>query len=108
MIGGGSLMHVTHMGRPRESEDVRPIRISREGYRRMVRAMEASFVREADGRAVPVPGSGYGPNDAFYEARGTYSAVRTCNQWTGERLADAGVRVGIWTPLPQSLMWRFR
>ncbi len=108
MIGGESLLHVTHMGPPRLSATVRPVRISREGYRRMVRAMAASFVRGADGRPVAIPGRGYGANDAFYEARGTYSAVRTCNQWTGERLADAGVRVGYWTPFPQSLMWRFR
>lgn len=108
MIGGESLLHVTHMGPPRVSETVRPVRISRDGYRRMVRAIAASFVRGADGRTVPIPDSAYGPNDAFYEAHGTYSAIRTCNQWTGERLADAGVRVGYWTPVPQSLMWRFR
>ncbi len=108
MIGGESLLHVTHMGPPRVSETVRPVRISRDGYRRMVRAMAASFVRGAGSRTVLIPGSAYGSNDAFYEGRGTYSAIRTCNQWTGERLADAGVKVGSWTPLPQSLMWRFR
>lgn len=108
LIGGRSLLHVTHMGPPLVSERVRPLRISREGYRRMARAMAESFVRGTDGRPVLIAGRGYGSNDAFYEARGTYTAIRTCNQWAGERLAEAGVRMGVWTPVPQSLMWRFR
>lgn len=108
MLGGESLMHVTHMGPPRVSETLRPLYISREGYRRMTRAIATSFARGPDGAPIVIPGSGYGRNDIFYEALGTYSAVRTCNEWIGEHLADAGVRVGIWTPFPQSLMWRFR
>ncbi|HEX8448713.1 MAG TPA: DUF2459 domain-containing protein [Allosphingosinicella sp.] len=42
----------------------------------------------------------------FYEAVGPYSAVYTCNSWTGAALRHAGVRTGLWTPLSQSIMWR--
>ena len=43
----------------------------------------------------------------FYEAVGPYSAFYTCNSWTGRALREAGVKTGLWTPLSQSIMWRF-
>ena len=42
--------------------------------------------------------------DAFYDATGRYSAVRTCNEWVGEGLRRAGVRVGRWTPFPVTVL----
>ena len=51
-------------------------------------------------------GRGYNSNDAFYEANGGYSAIMTCNEWTGRALRAAGVRMGLWTPIEQSVMWR--
>ena len=61
---------------------------------------------DARGRTMPVLGRGYGDNDIFYEANGGYSAILTCNEWTGRALRTAGVRTGLWTPLEQSIMWR--
>jgi uncharacterized protein (TIGR02117 family) len=79
-----------------------PVRLSEDQYRRLVAHIEAQFARSNEVLA------GYGPNDAFFPARGRYTPWRTCNQWTRDALAAAGVRVGRWTPLSQSLMWRFR
>jgi uncharacterized protein (TIGR02117 family) len=50
-------------------------------------------------------GFSYGETDAFYPARGTYSPFYTCNNWTAQMLAQAGQRVGRWTPFAQGLMW---
>ena len=47
---------------------------------------------------------GYAGYDAFYTARGHYSAIRTCNAWTGDALRYAGVRIGRWTPFPVTVM----
>ncbi len=49
--------------------------------------------------------SGYGQSDAFFNAIGSYSAVRTCNTWTGLALAHAGVKVSRWTPFPVLVTW---
>ena len=38
------------------------------------------------------------PRDAFYQGHGRASAVRTCNNWAGDRLRLAGVKTGLWTP----------
>ena len=33
-----------------------------------------------------------------------YNALNTCNTWTGSVLKKAGVRIGMWTPLPGGVM----
>ena len=103
---GRSLMHADHDHDPKPSEDQRPIMLSREEYRRLVDFARASFQRDAEGRTIPLIGRGYGGSDMFYEAVGPYSAVYTCNSWTGAALRHAGVKTGVWTPLSQSIMWR--
>jgi uncharacterized protein (TIGR02117 family) len=103
---GRSLMHADHDHDPRPSGDQRPIRLSREEYRRLVRFARASFQYDSQGRTMPLIGRGYGGSDMFYEAVGPYSAVYTCNSWTGRALREAGVKTGVWTPLSQSIMWR--
>lgn len=103
---GRSLMHADHDFRPRPGPDQRPIRLSREQYRRLVEFARGSFQLDGEGRTMPLIGRGYGESDMFYEAVGPYSAVYTCNSWTGRALRRAGVRTGVWTPLSQSIMWR--
>ena len=63
-------------------------------YRRLAAYVRASFAAE------PRRYRGYDANDVFYAARGRYSALRTCNAWTGDALRQAGVRIGRWTPFP--------
>lgn len=108
MTGGDALMRVAHMSEPDPSSTDRPVRISPEAYRQMAAAMERTFVRDAEGAADVLRDTGYGANDVFYEAHGTYHAFRTSNQWTADMLATAGVTIGVWTPFEQGIMWRFR
>ena len=103
---GRSLMHADHDHRPQPSDDQRPITLSREEYRRLVAFARRSFQLDSKGRSMPLIGRGYGASDMFYEAVGPYSAVYTCNSWTGRALREAGMRTGVWTPLSQSIMWR--
>lgn len=104
---GRSLMHVEHERRPRPNEDQRSFRVSRDQYRRLAAYIVRSFDRDRAGGTIPLLGRGYGPADIFYEARGPYNAVITCNEWTGAALREAGVRIGVWTPLAAGVMARF-
>lgn len=104
---GPGLVHLDHVWNPQPGPDQRPIRLSPDQYRRLAGHVRASFVLGPDARPVPLIGRGYGGSDIFYEGRGRYDARRTCNEWTGEALREAGVRVGVWTPFSQSVMWRF-
>jgi len=96
-----TLVHVDHVPRPAASRDVRRIVVTPDQYRRLSRYIAASVAP----RGAHLPG--YGRYDVFYEARGRYSAARTCNSWTGAALARAGVRVGWWTPFPATVLWWF-
>jgi uncharacterized protein (TIGR02117 family) len=104
---GRTLMHVDHERDPQPSADERPIILTEREYGRLVAFIQASFDRGPDGKTLPLRGRGYGPSDVFYEARGSYNAFYTCNEWAGEALRTAGVKVGIWTPVTQAIMRRF-
>ena len=103
---GRTLVHVDHLQDPRESTEQKAITLTPDEYRRLVDYVRPRFQLDAQGRTIPVLGRGYNSNDAFYEANGGYSAIMTCNEWTGRALRAAGVRMGLWTPIEQSVMWR--
>ena len=106
-VGNGQgLLHVEHIDRPGPEPRQRPIRISHDQYRRLAGYIQRRFRLDAGGRPIPVLGRGYGAGDMFYEANGGYSLILTCNEWTGRALRQAGVRMGLWTPFEQSIMWR--
>ena len=105
--GGPSLVHADHDRNPVADEWQRRIVLRPEEYRRLSRFIAASFRRDGQGHTVPLLGRGYSWSDVFYEANGRYDLRRTCNEWTGEALREAGVKVGNWTPFAQSIMWRF-
>lgn len=95
-----TLLHVEHLPQPLDGVDSRRVVLRPEEYRRL-----AAFVRGSLKSRRRWPG--YGGNDVFYDARGRYSALWTCNSWTGAALRSAGVRVGRWTPFPVTVMGWF-
>ena len=94
------MMHVEHWVNPQPSEHYRPLRISRAQYRRLVRALLRDLPPPEQRRSYP----GYGAQDVFYGARGTYTLYLTCNEWVGESLRRAGILTGAWTPFESSVM----
>ena len=106
MTGGDTpLVHVEHVDRPHRDDWQRPLRLTSEQYRRLAAYVRASFRVDADGAPIHVPG-GYTDADTFYEGDGSFSMFFNCNAWTGAALRAAGVRMGLWTPFEQSVMWR--
>ena len=102
-LGGEGLLHVAHYVRPVPAVDIRPLRLSQAQYAVIVRRIEAVLPPGPIGeprRHYP----GYGAYDTFYDARGRYTATNTCNQWTSDTLAAAGVRTGTWTPFAGGVM----
>lgn len=98
-VGGQGLLHVSHYVRPAPSDDFRPLTLTSDQYRRLVDGIERKLPR-----GDRVRHAGYGPQDVFYDAPGHYTAANTCNQWTSDRLAEAGVRTGWWTPFAGGVM----
>lgn len=98
--GGQGLLHVAHYVRPTPDATIRPLRISAADYARLVDQIEAQLPPAGTRRTYP----GYGDYDIFYEAPGKYTPFNTCNTWTGDILAGAGIRVGAWTPFAGGVM----
>lgn len=99
-VGGDGLAHIAFYVRPTASAELKPIRLRAGEYRRLVASIEKHLAVGQPLRAYP----GYGAADVFYDAPGRYTALNTCNQWTSNRLADAGVRTGLWSPMAGGVM----
>jgi uncharacterized protein (TIGR02117 family) len=102
-FGGEGLLHVAQYVRPASAADIRPLRLTPAQYAIVVQRIEAMLPPDRMGEKRPHY-AGYGDYDAFYDARGRYTAANTCNQWTSNTLADAGVRTGVWTPFAGGTM----
>lgn len=102
LTGGERVLHVDQTAVP--GAELYALRLRPEEYRRLWAAVRADF----DGPPRRIDHPGYGPDDAFYQARGRASAVQTCNQWVADKLRLAGVRTSAWTPFTQGLLWRYR
>ncbi|WFL77251.1 DUF2459 domain-containing protein [Altererythrobacter arenosus] len=98
--GGDSLLHVAHYVRPAPSDDFRPLRLTEAQYARLVAEIEHAILAPAARKTYP----GYAEWDVFYDAPGTYHLGKTCNQWTSDTLAAAGVKTGWWTPMTGGVM----
>jgi len=76
--------------------------VDSEGAKRLVDFVRQSFVREG-GAVVAIADAGYGSSDRFFEAEGSFNILLGCNTWTARALREAGLRTGLWNPLPQTL-----
>ena len=100
MFGGEGVVHVAHYVRPAPSEDYRVLNLRPDEYRALVEAITSQLDSASSREVLP----GYDRYDVFYTARGTYHLGNTCNQWTADRLASAGVETGWWTPFSGGVM----
>ncbi|HXV29312.1 MAG TPA: TIGR02117 family protein [Sinorhizobium sp.] len=98
-----SVLHVDvagHIVEPQAS--VVGFDVDGEAFRRLVDFVSESFQREG-GTVLPVEGFSYGPNDRFFEAKGYFNILFGCNTWTAGALREAGLRTGLWNPVPTTL-----
>ena len=83
----------------KEGDDCKMIMISRNQYKNLVKYVEDKFDRDQNGNFILIPTNAvYSDNDAFYDAKGTYSFLYTCNTWSNNALKAAGQKAALWTP----------
>jgi hypothetical protein len=71
--------------------NVQPLRVSRAGFARLQAFLWRSLVPEGEA-ARPLAEGPY-PGSRFYASGVTYAGFYTCNTWTAEALAQAGLPV---------------
>jgi uncharacterized protein (TIGR02117 family) len=94
-----SVMHIQPLGEIAPQPGVYAYDLAKPDYARMMSQIRRSFGDEI--RPIADVTQGFG--DRFYEGAGRFSPIRGCNVWTGRRLRDAGIGVGLWTLFAQSL-----
>ncbi|UJW87798.1 TIGR02117 family protein [Devosia sp. SL43] len=95
-----SVMHVDVLGEiVPGSPDVTDIAITEAAYANLLSEISASFARP-NGSVQPIDGFAFGTTDKFFEGVGSFNALLGCNVWTSRMLRSAGMRTGIWNPLP--------
>jgi uncharacterized protein (TIGR02117 family) len=95
-------LHVYHLINPQALPHRKTLRVTPQQYRSIVRQIRATFRLSKRGDSIAHPA--YADDNLFYDSVGRYSAIYTCNNWTGDILRNAGVRIGVWTPLPGGVM----
>lgn len=96
-----TLMHVTYLwSAPRDAHE---LRLSAASHARLVEYLRSGFAVDEGGRPRLVEHPGYHGNDRFFEGRGRYHLLRTCNHWTNGALKAAGVRTALWAPFEASV-----
>lgn len=91
-----------------ESETCKKIMISAEQYQRLIAYISNSFQKDASGHFIHIKtNSAYGKTDAFYEARGSYSMLHTCNTWANNALKSCGQKACLWTPFDTGIFLKY-
>lgn len=101
---GATVLHVMHLPGRIDGPDTRRLRIAPEIYRALAGRIRESLARDGEGKSRVIAGRGFGHSDAFYEAKGHYSPITTCNEWLAAHLRAVGLPVGLWSPLPSNFI----
>ena len=94
-----TVMHVQPLGAIAPQKGVYAYDLAPSDYERLIEGIGRSFKRDRR----PVAGITQGFGDRFYSGNGRFSPLKGCNVWTGQRLREAGVGVGLWTAFAQTL-----
>ena len=70
----------------------------------LVNFIENLFQLDAAGNKIKIS-YGYDNTYYFYEAKGSYFILRTCNDWTAEALQRLDVNTPLWFTLSSAIMF---
>lgn len=93
-----SAMHCSYYTKMTEADDCKKIMISKKQYQKLVDFIDAKFDKDKNGNYIFVSTDAvYSDNDAFYDAKGRYSFLNTCNTWANDALKAADQKAAFWT-----------
>ncbi|MBH1959692.1 MAG: TIGR02117 family protein [Flavobacteriia bacterium] len=103
-----SAMHCTFYENMAEDEDCKKLTLTREQYRALIYFIRDKFDRDQNGKPILIKTDAvYGKNDAFYDAKGSYSFLDTCNTWANNGLKAAGQKAALWTPSDRGIFQHY-
>lgn len=104
-----SAMHCTFYDKMTENENCKKIMITKEQYSDLIKFIKDKFDRDETGKPILIKTDAvYGKNDTFYDAKGSYSFLYTCNTWTNDGLKAAGQKAAWWTPSDKGIFQHYK
>ncbi len=107
---GSSSIHVTYYYNVLSDRPVISLKLSENQYRKLVKYIESSLYRNKKNQAIfiqPRIKAVMGENDAFYEARSSYSVFKTCNSWINSGLKASNKKACLWTPFAGGIFYQY-
>ncbi|WP_413991534.1 DUF2459 domain-containing protein [Labrys okinawensis] len=96
-------LRVVAINPPEHDPSCLRLRIDRAGRQALIDHIKATLLLDAAGQPHLQPdGTQF---QAYYLAKGRYSALRTCNQWAAEALGAAGLPHAFFAPFSFSVTW---
>ncbi|WP_027376307.1 TIGR02117 family protein [Kaistella palustris] len=103
-----SAMHCTFYSEITEDQNCKRILLTDSQYADLIKYIEAKFDHDSNGQTILVQTDAvYGKDDAFYEAKGKYSFLNTCNTWTNNGLIAAGQKGALWTSTDRGIFQHY-
>ncbi|RYD50871.1 MAG: TIGR02117 family protein [Sphingobacteriales bacterium] len=103
-----SALHATYMNAPKLGDSCRFLYATEAQYQKLVAYTKQALDLDSSGNPIWIQtDANYGADDAFYEAKGSYSAFRTCNTWTNKGLKQAGLPACVWTPMAGPVLKKY-
>ncbi len=103
-------MHVSYRyDTPVPGEKVKKVLISREQLQSMAMFIDESFQTDNSGHyiSIPVENDYYPMVDEFFEAKGNYFMLYTCNVWSNECIKAGGIKTATWAPFEWCILYHF-
>jgi uncharacterized protein (TIGR02117 family) len=107
IIGDSSVLRFDIAGALPDDLDARRLALTNREYTTLLDEVWDSLSTDADGQPTLADVDGFSQTDGFFAAKGQFNILRTCNVWIGDKLRAAGLRFGIWTPMPLSVSLSF-
>ncbi|HEY9826667.1 MAG TPA: DUF2459 domain-containing protein [Stenomitos sp.] len=83
--------------------EVKELHLSRRDYLKLARFVNGSILRDATGKSHYIQ-AGFYPYSAFFEAKGNFSILRTCNIWTADALKQVHINTPMWAALAPAIL----
>lgn len=106
---GETALHVTYYKNMVEDDLCYKVQIDSNQYKILKTYVVNSLDLGKDGKPILIETDAqYGPDDAFYEAKGAYSLFYSCNTWTNAALKKSGMPSGLWTVFDKGILRHYR
>lgn len=102
-----SAIHATFYKGLKENAQCKRLLVSEVEYMKLVDFINNSFEQYSDSLLKIETDAVYGKNDAFYEAKGSYSLFHTCNTWTNNALKAGNQKAALWTATDTGILCHY-